>query len=281
EVVIDRRDSHQRQGSDHLDDVVVALRGLTRIDAHPGATSILWIISHPEVVTDVELTRGFDLVYAASTPWAAMATERSGREVRPLLQATDPARFHPGEPVPDLTSHALFVGRTRKIFRPIVRDAIEVGADLTIYGDGWGDFIDTSYVRAEHLSNRDLPDAYRSAQIVLNDHWSDMAELGFLSNRLFDAAASGALVVTDEVNGLGDVFGDLVRPYSDVEDLRSLLGPDSTAWISDEERIEQARAVGENHSFDARALTLLADVLDERGVEHQLRDEQAISPDDA
>ena len=33
--------------------------------------------------------------------------------------------------------------------------------------------------------------------MVLNDHWEDMRAEGFLSNRLFDAVASGARVVTD------------------------------------------------------------------------------------
>ena len=272
EVVIDRRDSHVREGSDHLDDVTLALRGLTRIRPQAGTTSILWIISHPEAVSVAELADGHDLVYAASVPWSADATQRSGREVRPLLQATDPARFHPAPALPSMASHALFVGRTRNIFRPIVRDAIDAGADLTIYGDGWAAFIDETYVRADHLSNSDLPDAYRSARIVLNDHWTDMAELGFLSNRLFDAAACGALVVTDEVDGLGETFGDLVRAYAGVGDLKDLLAADRAPWLADDERHAQALAVAEHHSFDARARTLLADVLDQRGIAHGLRD---------
>jgi GT2 family glycosyltransferase len=269
EVVIDRRRSHVRPHSDYLDDVILGLRGLDQITPQPGATSLLWIISHPELVDTAELQSGFDLVYAASSTWADYASTWSSREVRPLLQATDPARFHPGDTDAALASDTLFVGRTRKVFRPIIRDAIAARADLTVFGDGWDEYIDPGYVRAEFLENERLPDAYRSARIVLNDHWSDMAELGFLSNRLFDAAATGARVITDRVAGLGDLFGPLVREYDDVDDLRGLL--DDDGWPSAEERRSIAARVAREHSFDARARTLLADVLDARGVPHELR----------
>lgn len=271
EVVVDRRLSHVRPDSDYLDDVIVGLRGLEQIVPQPGATSVLWVISHPELVSTRELVSGFDLVYAASERWAQLATDDSGQLVRPLLQATDPARFHPGAVDPALASDTLFVGRTRNVFRPIIRDAIEVGADLAIYGDGWGRFIDERYVRAEHLDNAQLSEAYRSARVVLNDHWSDMAALGFASNRLFDAAASGAVVVTDPVAGLGDLFGALVREYSGVEELRALLDPGYAGWPGAAERAELALAIGREHSFLARARTMLADVLDTRGIEHGLR----------
>jgi GT2 family glycosyltransferase len=269
EVVIDRRETVLRPSSSHLDDVIVTLRGLQQVSAQPGATSILWVISHPELVSPRELRTGYDLVYGASVPWSEEASALSGRLVRPLLQATDPERFHP-ETDGGYDYDALFVGRTRKVFRPIVRDALAVGADLALFGDGWGEFIDEKLVTAEFLPNDELPHAYRHARVVLNDHWEDMAELGFLSNRLFDAAATGARIVTDRVAGIEGVFGDLVQQYESPEDLARLLDPHFAGWPSDAQRRADADRVAREHSFDARARTLLADVLDERGVAHDL-----------
>jgi GT2 family glycosyltransferase len=270
EVVIDRRGAHSRPGSDHLDDVTLHLRGLTEAVAQAGdTTNVIWVISHPDLVGHDELS-AFDLVYSAGDRWSAEATERSGREVRTLLQATNPARFRPDGPaMPGLD--VLFVGRTRGTFRPIVRDAVAVGAALTVFGMGWRRYIDDSYVKADQLPNSDLPSAYRGARIVLNDHWADMARLGFLSNRLFDAAATGAKVISDPVPGIADIFGPSVQTYRSLDELKFLLHPDCDAWADEHTLLESARSIATHHSFAARARTLLADVLDVRGVEHGLR----------
>lgn len=270
EAFVDRRGAHERPGSDHLDDVTVTLRGRWPAVSQPGATNVLWVISHPDEVPDDEITQGFDLVYSAGRTWASEVSGRTSQPVRTLWQATDTARFTPtGESMAGLGT--LFVGRTRKVLRPIVRDAVEAGADLTIFGDGWGDFVDASLVRADHLDNDLVPAAYRGARIVLNDHWADMARLGFYSNRLFDAVAAGARVVSDPVEGLEDVFGPSVQTYRSVDELRTLLDPASTAWADDATLAANAMRVAAEHSFTARAGTLLADVLDARGVEHVLR----------
>ena len=52
--------------------------------------------------------------------------------------------------------------------------------------------IDTSRVMAEHVPNDELRHVYSSAGIVLNDHWDDMREHGYISNRVYDALACGA-----------------------------------------------------------------------------------------
>jgi spore maturation protein CgeB len=91
--------------------------------------------------------------------------------------------------------------------------------------------------------------------VVLNDHWDDMARDGFLSNRLFDAAASGALVVTDPVPGVEELFGGAVLPYRDVAELRALLRRGDA--VSDVERAERGTRIGTEHSFRRRAETLL------------------------
>jgi GT2 family glycosyltransferase len=271
EVVIDRRKAQARPGSDYLDDVALHLRGLAQAYAQPGGiTNVMWVISHPDLVDDDELSPAFDLVYSAGLEWAREASERSGREVRPMLQATNADRFRPDGPRLSGVD-TLFVGRTRYVYRPIVHDAIDAGAALTVYGDGWEQFIDLSYVKAEHLPNDELPAAYRGARVVLNDHWPDMARLGFLSNRLFDAVACGTRVVTDPVSGVSEVFGPAVQVYESVDDLKALLDPQSDRWPSDDELVKTAAHIAEHHSFTARARTLLADVLDVRGVNHSLR----------
>ncbi len=78
-----------------------------------------------------------------------------------------------------------------------------------------------------------------------------------MSNRLFDAAATGARVVSDRIEGL-HVFKGLVRAYDDVEDLRSLVDAGiDTAFPAHEVRLEVAERVRREHSFDARARQLV------------------------
>lgn len=242
------------------DDVVVVLRGLRRVHPRRGnATWLLWVISHPELV-DADEPRDFDAVFAASATWGSDARV----PVTPLLQATNPARFHPQPARAPWQGRVLFVGNTRGEFRPIVRDAIAVGATPMVYGTGWEGLIPADLWCGDFLPNADLPLAYASARVVLNDHWPDMAASGFLSNRLFDAVGAGAAVVSDPVQGLGDVFGDAVRVYRDTTELAGLLGGDLPTV---EERRVAADGVARDHSFVARAKVLLDRVNALRGAD--------------
>jgi O-antigen biosynthesis protein len=228
------------------DDVVLVLRGLRRVRPRRSSSTtwLLWVISHPELVEADEIDE-YDAAFAASTlPW---------RGATPLLQATDPHRFRPqqhdaGEPL-------LFIGSTRGQERPIVRDVIAAGFTPTIWGVGWEGIVDPALLRGAFLPNDQVPAAYASAGIVLNDHWADMAAQGFLSNRLFDAVASGAAVVSDEAVGLHEVLPS-VRTYRTVDGLRALLS-DPALLPDAAERADAAALVAREHSFDARAERLI------------------------
>jgi glycosyltransferase involved in cell wall biosynthesis len=252
-------------------DVVLVLRGLEPAPPRPAgpddsgdAVRMMWVISHPEAVTDEEL-RGQDRVFAASTAWARRAGQRAGVEVLPLLQCTDPARFHPGAAAPDSGDRVLFVGNSRNVFRPVVRDLLAAGVDVAIYGDKWDRFLGPGKVRGRFVPNERLAAAYASAGVVLNDHWDDMRTEGFYSNRLFDAAACGARIVSDHIEGLELLFGGLARTFRGAAELVSLVREVPAGFPDDEQRLDRAHHVAAEHSFDARARTLLDEVLKLRG----------------
>lgn len=263
-VVIDHRLEFERATSRH-DDVALVLRGVEPFRPSPEQVSIGWVISHPEMLARSEAA-AYDRLVAASVTWSAQTAARWGIRVEPLLQATDPALFHPDRAVPDTGHPVLFVGSSRTIYRQIVKDAVEAGLPLSVYGDTWLRFIPKRYRKAQYLPNEELGAAYRSAGVVLNDHWDDMREAGFLSNRLFDAVASGARVITDDVAGLRDVFGDSVQVYRTQDDLVRLSSlPDPSVVFGDDEAIRATAAkVHREHSFRARAERLLEIAIEER-----------------
>jgi hypothetical protein len=257
EVVIDHREGFERPTARH-DDVALALRGPVPYRPTPEHVSIAWVISHPHQVSAEELA-AYDVVVAASVTWAADRSAAWALPIRSLLQATNPDRFHPSSALEGAGPDVLFVGNSRKTYRTIVRDAVEGGLPLTVYGADWETFLPDGVVAGTYLANAELAAAYRSAGVVLNDHWDDMRTEGFLSNRLFDAVASGARVVTDDVAGLGDLFGDSVRVYRDRDELARLCDPAVRAetFGSDDARLATARRVGREHSFVARARVLV------------------------
>ncbi len=256
-VAVDARETRHRSSRDY-DDVVLVLRGLDRVTPRPGCVNLEWIISHPDLVTADEVS-GFDAVFAASHSWSERAGAEWGVEIRPLLQATDPTLFHPGRAEFDTGADVLFVGNSRGIFRSSLRHARAAGIDVTVHGAGWSSMLGADGVASRHVDNSDLGALYASAGLVLNDHWEDMRLTGFVSNRLMDAAASGARVASDEIPGLDltALFGGLVQTWSDEHDLARIVRERDSLYPGGDERVRAAERVAAEHSFDARAEVLL------------------------
>lgn len=263
-VAVDALTAAHRATS-HLDDVVLVLRGPERIRPPAAATTLQWIISHPDEITTDEI-QDFDIVYAASAAWAAAASTRMGVEIRALLQCTDVHRFFPrGLPrSPDL----VFVGTARGIYRPSVVEPLRAGASLRVYGPDWRGFIPASAIAGTHVPNDELPQVYESAGAVMNDHWPAMQREGFISNRLYDVVAAGGRAISDHVTGIPDIFTTAVRTYRSTSELLELVAtPLDTLFPPDDELAEIRSAVRAEHSFDARAQELLRTVIRSRDTE--------------
>jgi spore maturation protein CgeB/GT2 family glycosyltransferase len=240
-------------------DVVLHLKGLSHFHPKPGQFNVLWSISHPAGLTGEECD-GYDLVAVASPLFAEQLRERTRTPVVILEQATDPWVMRP-DPTSELAHELVYVANSRNVLRPIARDLLPTTRDLAIWGTRWEGLIDTSQLVAEHLPNDELHRVYSSAGIVLNDHWNDMREHGYISNRIYDALACGALVLSDDVPGLTERFGDAVAVYRSAEELHELIERLLADPAERRRRGEEGRAaVLAHHTFAHRIDELLATV---------------------
>lgn len=208
-------------GGDADQDVAIVLRGLSRYNPKPYHFNIMWNISHPDEVEINEYNQ-YDHVFIASEIWAREIGEKADVPVDCMLQCTDPELFYP-ESDEKYRHELLFVGNSRKVNRKILKDLLPTDKDLAVYGKNWRWRIPRKHVKGEHIPNNELRKAYSSCNVLLNDHWDDMREKGFISNRIFDGFASGAFIVSDHVKGAEDIFGESLVIYDSPEELKLLL----------------------------------------------------------
>ena len=86
---------------------------------------------------------------------------------------------------------------------------------------------------------------------MLADHWDDMREHGFISNRIYDALACGAVVVSDDVAGLDGRFG---RGCA----LRALQPRSGSFWLNERLLARLQQRTGSAEDFETRVSDLLA-----------------------
>ncbi|HEY9197942.1 MAG TPA: glycosyltransferase [Gammaproteobacteria bacterium] len=246
-------------GSDDLDiDVVVHLKGLSEYHPKPYNVNILWMLNHPDLHTREELER-YDLVLVASQPHAARLAGELSVPVLPFLQATDPEHFRP-EPRVKKEFDLVFVGNNggagREEMRRIVADLLPTRHKLGVWGDGWEGKLPPGVLQGRFVPWEKLPLIYSCATIVLNDHQPEMLKNGFVNNRSFDAAACGAVVVSDAVVGLKDVLP--IQAYQGRAQLQRIV---DDVLARKEQHVAQAAQLRERvvaeYSFDRRAADLL------------------------
>jgi hypothetical protein len=268
DAVVDYGPNDARETS-YRDDVVLMLRGLREARLPADVTSVVWVISHPDEVTARELA-AYDLRYAASLTWARDISSEWDLLVRPLLQCTDASRFYiDDEPVEELVGKAVMVGNTRGKARPAAMYAVESGTPVAVYGRGWNKFLPAEVIGGTYVPNEIVRRYYRSPAWALNDHWPDMRDLGFVSNRIFDILASGGRLLTDDVQGLEEIFRPVLPErglarFTTPEELRAVLAEGSEAWYDDATLRSLSEHVRTEHGFAARAAVLVEDVLKHR-----------------
>lgn len=223
----------------------------------PKQRNIMWNISHPMDVPEGEYNR-YDFVYFASEKLAGQLAGKLKTECGVLLQCTDPEVMKSREGS-EKKYELLFVGNSRRVYRQVIQDALTLNYRLTIFGRHWDEFPEAQKcVEGAYMPNEQVGQAYHDAKIVLNDHWDDMRETGIVSNRLFDALAADAFVISDDMPEIEELFDGTVVTYKDRGDLEEKVDyymkhPDEAEALA---RRGQ-RLVLEKHTFANRMDTLV------------------------
>lgn len=126
-------------------------------------------------------------------------------------------------------SKLLFVGndwRMKGTIRKTIDYAMRNNIKIDIYGGGWDKVLSADkrhWIKAEQVANEVLKYYYSSADIVFNDTREDMIEAGFVSNRIFDATAAGAFVISDYIKEIEEIYGDSIVMYKNEKEFVELV----------------------------------------------------------
>ena len=238
-------------------DVVIRIVGPHLEEPVPGMINLLWLISPPNLAP-MGMLRRYQARFCASAALAGIYPAL-GLATDYLPQATEISHFHPSRRKRGAAEiPLLFVGAlAERADRRLVFDAIEAGFEPQIWGPGWQGKVPDRLLMGERLGYDALADTYAAARVILNCHMLRMAELGFMSNRSFDALASGAMVVSDPVRQFTAPDLPELCQAADRDALAAALGRMlAEPPLSPAARLALHKRVIARHSFDAAARVL-------------------------
>ena len=235
-------------------DVVVHLFGEPPDYLQNDAYNIVWLHSHPDMVTADNL-RGFDRIFCLSPQFSEKLEAMDYEHVEVMLAAT-PKRPYKSNIIYDV----VFAGNSRgKYGRPIINALGHPPYRLKIWGAGWEKIMPPIYLGGKYFDFEHVERLYASAAISLNDHHEDMAREGFSTFRLYDILAGGGFAVSDKCLGLDELFNGAVPQYESEEHLRELI----EKYLHDFDERERLRKIGQEialkNTFADRAGQMVKD----------------------
>lgn len=217
---------------------------------------IAWVRNWVDQWTIRPWFQHFDLVLCTSDIACEFIQNHTGKIAHKLKIATNTDRFCNSTQInPELQSDYCFTGSFWGAPRQIERlDPSKFPYDFALYGAGWENHKQFEDSLKGSLPYDMLPAVYASTSILIDDANHATKPWASVNSRVFDALATGTLVITNGVAGARETFDDLLPTYSSNHELRSQLlyyleHPD----VRHELATKLQKIVLENHSYKKRA----------------------------
>jgi GT2 family glycosyltransferase len=201
----------------------------------------------------------YDMLFTASNRAIEYIHEQSGK--MPLLMpiATNLERFNP-----DISSKVeyecdyCFTGSYWDDPRDIMEmlDPESLPFEFKLYGKNWEHVDKFKKFYQGFLNYSSIPQVYASTKIVVDDANRATKKCGAVNSRVFDALASGALVITNGRIGAEETFQGKLPSFSSKDELNHLINYYLTHEDERKKKtIELQEFVVENHTYLNRAQT--------------------------
>lgn len=245
------------------DNAVLCFPGRNRYLPRAGERSLLWLMRCPGE-PQPGMYEGYERILVASRPFSAQLAKGGNIPVTLFMCCADPQKY-PFAGRAQRSRNIVFAGHAEEEIFPILKDAIEAGLAPLVLGQGWESFLDSSMIECEQVKDADLARIYPASGAVLCGHSPAERDSGFVGRRIFDILASGGVPITDDVNGIGPIFGDLVQVYDgSPEGLERATDQARFVNTASAEYEERVGSVVSAHSVRAAAVsldTILSDLL--------------------
>lgn len=222
-----------------------------------GGRAVLWFPDHTSTMGNHDMfLAGYDRIYLKNPRLADDLAKIEGLPVSHMSEAANSA-WHRSRVEYGTERVIVMAGNVHPTRAVLLDRLIGDGIPVRIYGRPMPSWINLPRVRAAHtrqyLSRQEKADTFRSARAVLNN--LHPAENAGMNCRLFEAAASGAAVVTQNRTGLSDLFsiGQEVIGFESYAELRTHLwtlleSPEAGRSLADAAAV---RAHGD-HTYEVR-----------------------------
>lgn len=190
-----------------------------------GKKNILWIAYSENGYTDYEkyleeivnASKDYDAVIISSIKVYNDVKDKLNIPSYLITQFTNADKFY-YDYDESVKSELLFVGNAH-FDRKSVAYSLKNNFPIDVYGEGHAPGV----AKAKFVDNSILRKYYSSAKIVLNDTGQTMKNYGFVSNRIIDATACGAFVISDYMPEIAEIYGDSVPMWKNEKEFAALV----------------------------------------------------------
>lgn len=231
----------------------------------PVALGLSWIRNRLDQWLQNPDLKSFDLHLISSVKGKSEFEKSSGLQAELFRLAVDTDLFTFSHPEPDRNVDVLITenywGSRREFHDWVPADEIQT---VRVVGRGWGaDSAPASLAKhwAGYVDYADLAIEYSNSKIVIDDSTEATKAWGMLNMRVFEAIQSGALVLTNDSEGLAEIFGDKLPTWSSTFELaeltrKYLANEDARSKLSEGAR----QILFQGHTFKNRATELATSI---------------------
>lgn len=231
----------------------------------PGLIKVAWMRNWFDRWAGTKSLHDYD-IFLCSCRKGLDFISRKGKKAHFFPIATNEKRFSPEADNKAEKCDYCFTGHKWSVTRDIeeMLKPAEVEYRFAVYGNNWDDHDKFGKYWKGFVPYRELASIYSNARVVIDDAVNGITKpWGSMNSRVFDALASGALVITNNTVGARELFDGKLPTYTTKEELQTLLG----MYLGNESsRIKLAsalrRVVLDEHTYTARACQLRSILID-------------------